>query len=86
MITAAGRTADGKPLLLMGITEENVERLKLGQPIRVPLENIHKGRPGLLPDIAVVIAYFPDQAAALRWFEQHGSTLDRAASTAAQST
>lgn len=34
MMRAHGRTADGRPLLVLGLEAGNVERLKKGQPIK----------------------------------------------------
>lgn len=42
---------DGKPAVILGIVEGNVERLKKGMPIRVHLKDMG------LPDIDVIVAY-----------------------------
>lgn len=49
MIKAAGTTGDGRRLLVLGLSAENMTRLLLGQPIR--LECAELG----LPDLQVVV-------------------------------
>ena len=51
MIRAVATRADGTKLLLLGVDERNVERLKAGKPIMV------EGGPLGLPNVAVAIMY-----------------------------
>lgn len=57
MIKARGETGDGKPLVLIGLSDENLRRLRtggdegLGQPIRFNLREL-----GLEPTTVVIIA------------------------------
>jgi len=54
MIKAGGRTGLGVPLLLLGLSGENLTRLAAGEPIRVTAEQMA----GLdLPLLEVVIHY-----------------------------
>lgn len=59
MITARGQSKDGKPALVLGFTEENIERLKAGQPVRVPREAMDATG---FSDIEVCIVYGETQA------------------------
>ena len=49
MIKARGTTADGRPLLILGLSGENMTRLMANEPIRVELRDLG------LPAIQVVI-------------------------------
>lgn len=49
MIKAAGKTTDGRTLLIFGISEENIARLRRGEPVFVD------GRDVGQPDICVTI-------------------------------
>lgn len=40
MIKAAGKAGDGKRLLLLGLSDENVKRLKADQPILIKAEDL----------------------------------------------
>lgn len=40
MIKATGRTADGMPLLVLGLSGENVTRLMADEPIRLNLADL----------------------------------------------
>lgn len=51
MIKAAGRTGDGRPLALLGLTGENVTRLVADEPLVVELAQLG------LPDVQVVVVY-----------------------------
>ena len=53
MIKGAGQTADGRPVLLIGLSNENIRRLKADDPIRFEMA------PMGLPDCQVVIIYGP---------------------------
>ena len=52
MIKASGRTGDGKPLVILGLSGENIARLTAIEPIVFNLKEL----PGL-PDIQVLITY-----------------------------
>lgn len=52
MLKCVGTTGSG-PMLLLGLTQENTERLHRGEPIRFNLADI--GGPERLPSISVVI-------------------------------
>lgn len=54
VIKASGRTGLGVPLLLLGLSGENVTRLAAGEPIRIPAAELR--RLGL-PQLEVVICY-----------------------------
>lgn len=49
VIKASGQTADGKPLLILGLSGENMTRLMADEPIRLNLADLD------LPEIVVVI-------------------------------
>lgn len=40
MFKAAGRTAAGLPLLILGVSGENVTRMAAGEPLRVPASHL----------------------------------------------
>lgn len=54
MIKAAGKTGLGLPLLMLGLSGENVARLTAGEPIRIDAEQMT--RMGL-PQMVIVIHY-----------------------------
>lgn len=48
----------GKPIVVLGLSEENMVRLHAGQPVQVNLKHLDpNGPPTDLPDIEVVIAF-----------------------------
>ena len=49
MLKASGRTADGKPLLIVGLSGENMTRLMADEPIRLDIAQLG------LPDVVVLI-------------------------------
>lgn len=53
MITATATGPDGKRILMLGITRENIKRLIAGQPIRVGAES----HPGFPEDVMVAIFF-----------------------------
>jgi hypothetical protein len=69
MIKAAGRTGTGVPLLILGLSGENVTRLAAGEPIRVPAADMQ--RMGL-PAIETVIHYGRTEQDILDGFRAHG--------------
>ncbi len=54
MITGAGRTGLGQPLLFLGIDGENVTRLVAGEPIHIPPSRLEALG---LPPVLVIIHY-----------------------------
>jgi hypothetical protein len=72
MIKAAGKTGLGLPLLLLGLSGENVTRLAAGEPIRIPAR--HLAELGL-PQMEIVIHYGRTEKAILDDLEQHGVAL-----------
>ena len=56
MIKARGRHASGIPMIILGLTEKNLELLKAGKPI-----SFHGGELGL--DCQVLIMYGADEQA-----------------------
>lgn len=50
MIKASGRTADGRPLAVLGLSGENVTRLAANEPIVIDLAEL-----GLPPTVVVLI-------------------------------
>lgn len=61
MIKATTQRLDGAPVLIMGLSNENLRRLREGQPVAFPAESIG------LPPMDIVIYYAPteEQAEAL---------------------
>lgn len=58
MLTLGGRTGKGKPVILLGLTGENVTRLSAGEPLTVPAERVAALFPdGLGADAVVVVLY-----------------------------
>jgi hypothetical protein len=51
VIKATGRTGDGRPLLILGLSGENVTRLTAGEPIRFDTASVG------LPPCVVLIVY-----------------------------
>lgn len=69
MITAIGKAEDGTPMIVCGLTAENLERMKAGWPVRVPAERL--GPMGMPEPVTVVICYGEDQAERLESLEGH---------------
>jgi hypothetical protein len=72
MIKAAGKTGLGLPLLMLGLSGENVTRLAAGEPIRITAQ--HMAELGL-PQMEIVIHYGRTEAAILDDLETHGVKL-----------
>lgn len=72
MIKAAGKTGLGLPLLILGISGENVTRLAAGEPIRISAR--HMAELGL-PQMEVVICYGRTEQDVLNDLETHGVRL-----------
>lgn len=54
MIKAAGQTGDGKPLLLLGLSGENITRLVAGEPINITSAwMVEMG----LPELTIALVY-----------------------------
>lgn len=54
MITAAGSTGDGRPMLLLGLSGENMTRLMAGEPIAVDTDTLGLPFAGL-PSMVVTL-------------------------------
>ena len=50
MIKATGKTGDGRPLVLLGLSGENITRLMADEPIRFDLAEL-----GLPPMVVVIV-------------------------------
>ena len=72
MIKAAGKTGLGLPLLMLGLSGENVTRLAAGEPIRVSAQQMAELG---LPQMEVVIHYGRTEEAILDDLEAHGIKL-----------
>jgi hypothetical protein len=69
MIKAAGRTGLGLPLLLLGLSGENVTRLAAGEPIRIPAAQMAALG---LPQMEVVIHYGRTEDDIVEELKAHG--------------
>lgn len=69
MITAAGKTGLGSPLLFLGLSGENLTRLAAGEPIRIPAARMAELG---LPQMEVVIHYGRTEQAILGDLAAHG--------------
>lgn len=72
MIKAAGRTGLGLPLLLLGLSGENVTRLAAGEPIRVTAGDMQALG---FPQMEVVIHYGRTEENIVAELESHGVKL-----------
>jgi hypothetical protein len=63
VIKGAGQTGDGQPLLLLGLSEENMARLVAGEPILIRAEELVALG---VPAMQVVICYGKTEAAILK--------------------
>jgi hypothetical protein len=72
MIKAAGKTGLGLPLLMLGLSGENVTRLAAGEPVRITAQ--HMAELGL-PQMEIVIHYGRTEASILDDLEAHGVKL-----------
>ena len=58
MIRAILHKADGSPMVVLGLGEENMRRLRNGEPIKVNLKRLDPtGGETELPDIDVVVVF-----------------------------
>jgi len=69
MIKAAGRTGLGVPLLVLGLSGENVTRLAAGEPIRITAQQLAALG---LPQMEVVIHYGRTEEDIVRELKAHG--------------
>jgi hypothetical protein len=69
MIKAAGKTGLGVPLLLLGLSGENVTRLAAGEPIRVSAAAMRELG---LPQLEVVLHYGQTEDDILAELKAHG--------------
>lgn len=51
MLKASGRTGDGRPLVVLGLSGENITRLIAGEPVQLDLSDLG------LPPTEVMIIY-----------------------------
>jgi hypothetical protein len=70
MIKASGRTGLGQPLLILGLSGENVARLAAGEPIKI--STAHLAQLGLPGTMEIVIHYGKTEQAILDEFAEHG--------------
>ena len=71
MIKAAGNTGDGKPLLLVGLSGENITRLVAGEPINITAANmVEMG----MPELTLAIVYGKTEEVILGELRRQGAT------------
>lgn len=58
--------ADGEAIVMIGITQENIERLLQGQPAEVPLDKVN------IPGLRLMLMYGQTERHIIRIFEQAG--------------
>lgn len=76
MIKAAGTTGLGSPLLMLGLSGENVTRLAAGEPIRITVPQMQQLG---LPPMEIVIHYGHTEQDILDELKSHGVKLHDAA-------
>jgi hypothetical protein len=69
VIKASGRTGLGEPLLILGLSGENVTRLAAGEPIHIPSPQLAAMG---LPPMVVAICYGRTEQAILAEMREHG--------------
>ena len=72
MIKAAGTTGLGAPLLLLGLSGENVTRLTAGEPIRITVPQMQQLG---LPPMEIVIHYGRTEQDIVDELKAHGIKL-----------
>lgn len=72
MIKAAGKTGSGLPLLLLGLSGENVTRLAAGEPVRIQAGQLAQLG---LPQMEIAICYGRTEQDILDEMRAHGITL-----------
>ena len=72
MIKALGRTGLGLPLLILGLSGENVTRLTAGEPIRITVPQMQQLG---LPPMEIVIHYGRTEQAIIEEMRAHGLKL-----------
>jgi hypothetical protein len=72
MIKAAGRTGMGDPLLILGLSGENVTRLTAGEPIHIPIADVAELG---LPPMDILIHYGRTEQAIVDEITGHGIKL-----------
>jgi hypothetical protein len=75
MIKAAGKTALGLPLLILGLSGENVTRLAAGEPIRISAAQMAELG---LPQMEIVLHYGRTEQEIVTDLESHGVNLREA--------
>lgn len=66
MITALGTTGTGDPLLLLGLSGENMARLMAGEPIRINTREFN------LPPIQIALVGGRDENTIVASLKEHG--------------
>lgn len=69
MIKAAGRTGAGSPLVLLGLSGENITRLVAGEPIRITAADMQALG---LPPVEIVLHFGKTESAILAELRQFG--------------
>lgn len=77
MLRAGGTTSSGDPLVLAGLSEDNISRLKAGRPIKAPLVTFGVELPGTL-----VIMYGLTEDAIIAELKAQGEVSDHVQATA----
>jgi hypothetical protein len=67
MIRARATSADGRPVIVLGLSDENVKRLTQGQPIRVTGESI-----GLSSVAAILVFHGGTEQGMEAMLREHG--------------
>lgn len=71
MIKAAGKMKDGRPLLLLGLSYDNLSRLMTDQPVKVDTAELKASEPDNLPSMVVVIFAGKTEEAMLAQLREH---------------
>lgn len=73
MIKAAGRTGDGTPLLVLGLTGENMTRLMAGEPITFTTADLPGAVEAVgMPAVQVILVGGRDDAAVTKTLQAQG--------------
>lgn len=78
MIKAVGKTGLGLPLLLLGLSGENVTRLVAGEPIRISATDMAALG---LPAMQIVLHYGRTEQAIVEELRAHGLNMDQGGPT-----
>lgn len=69
MIKLAGRTGLGEPIVILGLTRENIDRLTAGQPVAITPRELAQLD---CPEVMIVIHYGETERDILDDFAAHG--------------